>query len=163
MDCVDCHNRPSHTFKMPALEIDNALDDGRIDKTLPFVKREGMRLLNAKYTSHEEARAGIAREVEGFYKAKYPDVASSKAAAVGAAGKALGDIYAWNVFPKMKVTWGTYRSNLGHDDDAPGCFRCHDKKHVAEGGDKISGSCKVCHAVLADDEKDPEILKTLKP
>lgn len=163
MDCVDCHNRPSHTFKMPSPEIDNAMDDGRIDKTLPFIKREGMRILNAKYDSHEAARAGIASEVEGFYKAKYAEVSSSKAKEIAAAGKALGDIYAWNVFPKMKVTWGTYKSNLGHDDDTPGCMRCHDKKHVTEGGDKITGSCKVCHAVLADDEKDPEIMKTLKP
>ncbi len=163
MDCVDCHNRPSHTFKMPSLEIDNALEDGRIDKTLPFIKREGMRVLNGQYASHEEARVGIAREVAGFYKTSYADLSTSKAAAITKAGNSLGDIYAWNVFPKMKVTWGTYKSNLGHDDDAPGCFRCHDKKHVAPDGDKISGSCKLCHAVLADDEKDPEILKTLKP
>ena len=163
MDCVDCHNRPSHTFKPAGLEIDNALEDGRIDKTLPFIKREGLRVLNGTYASHEEARAGIAREVEGFYKAKYADLSASKAATITAAGKSLGDIYAWNVFPKMKVTWGTYKSNLGHDEDSPGCFRCHDKKHVAPDGQKISGSCKICHAVLADDEKDPEILTTLKP
>ncbi len=162
MDCVDCHNRPSHTFKPPALEVDNALEDGRIDKTLPFIKREALRVLDGIYASHEEARAGIAREVETFYKAKYPDVATTKAASVAAAGKALGDIYAWNVFPKMKVTWGTYKSNLGHED-APGCVRCHDKKHVAEDGTKIGGGCKTCHTILAEDEADPEILSTLKP
>lgn len=163
MDCVDCHNRPSHTFKMPALEVDNALDDGRIDKTLPFIKREAIRVLDGKYASHVEARAAISRELGTFYKTKYADLATSKAAAIAAAGKSVGDIYAWNVFPQMKVTWGTYKSNLGHDDDSPGCFRCHDKKHVAAGGEKITGSCKTCHALLADDEKDPEILKTLKP
>ena len=119
--------------------------------------------MNGTYASKEEAQAGIAREVEGFYKAKYAELSTSKAPAIAAAGKALGDIYSWNVFPKMKVTWGTHKSNLGHDDDAPGCFRCHDKKHVAPDGAKISGGCKICHAVLADDEKDPEILKTLKP
>ena len=161
MDCVDCHNRPSHTFSMPGPEIDAALDDGRIDKTLPFIKHEGLRVLDGKYASKEEARAGISREVEAFYKTKYADRAASQPAAIGSAGKALGDIYAWNVFPKMKVTWGTYKSNLGHADDG-GCFRCHDKKHVAEDGTKITGSCKTCHAVLAEDEADPEILKTLK-
>jgi hypothetical protein len=161
MDCVDCHNRPSHTFRLPAAEIDAALDDGRIDKTLPFVKREALRVLDGKYASHEEARAGIAREIEAFYKTSYADVSTAKAAGVAAAGKALGDIYAWNVFPKMKVTWGTYKNNLGHED-APGCMRCHDKKHVTADGQKITGSCKTCHAVLAEDEKDPEILQTLK-
>jgi hypothetical protein len=164
MDCVDCHNRPSHTFKLPSPEIDSALEDGRIDKTLPFIKREGMRLLqDAKYASHEEARAGIASEVETFYKTKYADLAVSKAPAIAAAGKALGDIYAWNVFPKMKVTWGTYKVNLGHSDEAPGCFRCHDKQHVSADGAKIGANCKTCHTVLADDEADPEILKKLKP
>lgn len=163
MDCVDCHNRPSHTFKMPTVEIDSAMTDGRIDKTLPFVKREGLRVLQVAYASHEEARTKIASEIEGFYKGKYAELAASKAPAIAAAGKALGDIYTWNVFPKMKVTWGTYPNNLSHDDDAPGCMRCHDKKHATEEGTKISGSCKICHAVLADDEKDPEIMKALKP
>jgi hypothetical protein len=162
MDCVDCHNRPSHTFKMPSVEINNALEDGRIDKTLPFVKREGMRVLATTYNSHEEARVGIANEISAFYKTKYPDLAASKADAIAKAGKALGDIYSWNVFPQMKVTWGTYKTNLGHDD-APGCMRCHDKKHVDTEGTKISGNCKLCHTVLAEDEADPEILQTLKP
>jgi hypothetical protein len=163
MDCVDCHNRPSHTHKMPAQEIDAAMEDGRIDKTLPFVKREGLRVLQADYASHDEARAGIAREIDAFYKAKYPEQATAKAAAIGAAGRALGDIYAWNVFPAMKVTWGTYKNNLGHSDDAPGCYRCHDKKHATADGAKIGRNCKTCHALLAEDEPDPEILKKLKP
>ena len=164
MDCVDCHNRPSHTYKMPAQEIDAAMADGRIDKGLPFVKREGMRVLQgANYTSHEEARAGITKEIEKFYKDKYPEISSGKAGAVAAAAKALGDIYSWNVFPKMKVTWGTYKNNLGHSDESPGCYRCHDKKHSTAEGDKIGRNCKTCHAVLAEDEADPEILKTLKP
>jgi hypothetical protein len=163
MDCVDCHNRPSHTFKPASVEIDNALEDGRIDKTLPFIKREGLRVLDGKYASKEEAQAGIAREVETFYKTKYADLATSKATTIAAASKALGDIYSWNVFPKMKVTWGTYKSNLGHEDDA-GCFRCHDKQHVtADGSEKIGGGCKTCHTLLAEDEADPEILKTLRP
>ena len=162
MDCVDCHNRPSHTFKMPAVEIDNALEDGRIDKTLPFIKREGMRVLDGTYASHDEARAGIANEVTAFYKTKYPDLAASRAEAIAKAGQSLGDIYSWNVFPKMKVTWGTYKSNLGHDE-APGCMRCHDKKHVDAEGAKISGNCKTCHTVLAEDEAGPEILQTLRP
>jgi uncharacterized membrane protein len=162
MDCVDCHNRPAHTFKLPSQEINSALEDGRIDKTLPFIKREGLRVLQeGKYTSHDEARVGIAREVESFYKAKYADLAATKAPAIAAAGKALGDIYTWNVFPAMKVTWGTYPLNIGHTDEAPGCFRCHDKKHVAADGAKIGANCKTCHAVLADDEADPAICKDL--
>jgi NapC/NirT cytochrome c family, N-terminal region len=163
MDCVDCHNRPSHTYKLPGREIDDAMNDGRIDKTLPFIKKEGVRVLEIAYNSHEEARAGITKEIEAFYKEKYPEISSSKAGAVAAAAKALGDIYSWNVFPKMKVTWGTYLNNLGHSDEAPGCFRCHDKKHSTAEGNRIGRNCKTCHAVLAEDEADPDILKQLKP
>jgi hypothetical protein len=163
MDCVDCHNRPSHTYKMPAQEIDAAMADARIDKTLPFIKREGLRVLQAEYPSHEAAREGIAKEIEGFYKAKYAEVSASKAGAIAAASKSLGDIYSWNVFPKMKVTWGTYTNNLGHSDEAPGCWRCHDKKHSTADGAKVGRNCKTCHAVLAEDEPDPEILKQLRP
>jgi hypothetical protein len=163
MDCVDCHNRPSHTYKMPAQEIDAALADGRIDKALPFVKKEGMRVLQVNYASHEEARLGISKEIEKFYKDKYPEISSGKAGAVAAAATALGDIYSWNVFPKMKVTWGTYTNNLGHSDEAPGCWRCHDKKHSTADGNKIGRNCKTCHAVLAEDEADPDILKQLRP
>jgi len=164
MDCMDCHNRPSHTFQPAHKEINSAMEDGRIDRTLPFIKREGMRVLKeGRYASKEEARLGIAGEIDKFYKTTYAELAASKAAEIKAAANALGDIYSWNVFPKMKVTWGTYTNHLGHTDESPGCMRCHDKKHKAEDGTRVSGGCKSCHAVLADDEPEPEILATLKP
>jgi hypothetical protein len=162
MDCVDCHNRPSHTFYPADKEVNAAMEDGRIDKSLPFVKRESLRVLQeGEYASHDEARAGIAREIEAYYKTNHAEVAVEKADAIKAASAALGDIYSWNVFPKMKVTWGTYTNNLGHSDEAPGCFRCHDKKHTTADGATIGARCKTCHAVLADEEEDPEILQTL--
>jgi len=123
-----------------------------------------MRVLKeGRYASKEEARLGIAGEIDKFYKTTYAELAASKAAEIKAAANALGDIYSWNVFPKMKVTWGTYTNHLGHTDESPGCMRCHDKKHKAEDGTRVSGGCKSCHAVLADDEPEPEILATLKP
>jgi hypothetical protein len=164
MDCVDCHNRPAHTFQPANKEVNAAMESGRIDKTLPFVKKEALRVLTeGKFASHEAARAGIVSDLTNFYKTRYPEVATAKAAQIAAAGAALGDIYAWNVFPKMKVTWGTYANHLGHSEESPGCLRCHDKKHVSEDGGKVSGSCKTCHAVLADDEPNPDVLKVLKP
>jgi nitrate/TMAO reductase-like tetraheme cytochrome c subunit len=165
MDCVDCHNRPTHIYRDPEHELNLALDQGRIDQGLPFVKREGLRLLKVAYPSHEAARAGLQEELTKFYQQNYPQVMAEKAVLVQQAGKALGDIYSWNVFPQMKVTWGTYPNHLGHQD-SPGCFRCHDNKHVAktaEGGEaKISKKCTTCHNVVAEGEADPEILKALR-
>ena len=164
MDCVDCHNRPSHVYRNPDRELDAALLDRRIDPALPFVRREGLKALLAEYPSHEAAREGIATAIAGFYAQSYPQVASSKKDAVAAAGKALGDIWAWNVFPDMNVKWGTYRNHIGHSLDMStevGCFRCHSGEHKTAEGKAISQDCTTCHSLLAQDEKDPEILKTI--
>jgi nitrate/TMAO reductase-like tetraheme cytochrome c subunit len=158
MDCVDCHNRPTHIHRLPGVEVDLALDGGTIDKTLPFIKREGLRAIQVEYPSKEAAKAGIAKDIADFYAKNYPDAPKP---AVEQAGKALGDIYSWNVFPAMKVTWGTYPNHIGHQE-TPGCFRCHDRKHKTEDGSaKISKDCDTCHTVLAEDEADPAILRQI--
>jgi NapC/NirT cytochrome c family, N-terminal region len=161
MDCIDCHNRPTHVYREPADEIDAALADGRIDASLPFVKREGLRVLKADYATESQARASIQKEIEGFYSAGYPAVTAERAAAVAQAGKALGDIWSWNVFPQMKVTWNTYPNHIGHQQ-SPGCQRCHDNKHLTEASEKISKKCDTCHNVVAENEAAPEVLKALE-
>src|SRR5512137_2643823 len=148
MDCVDCHNRASQIYRSPQFEVDLALSEGRIDRSLPYIKREGVRILTEKeYPSHEEARAGIAAAVKAFYTQNYPDLAGSPA--VEQAGKALGDAYCWNNFPRMKVTWNLYPNHIGHHD-TPGCFRCHDNKHKTADGDKIGKKCNTCHNLVAE-------------
>jgi hypothetical protein len=159
MDCIDCHNRPSHIYHSPQKEVDLAMEEGRIDRTLPFIKREGVRILTETvYESHEEARAGIAAAVNAFYQQNYPDLAGSPA--VEQAGKALGDAYCWNNFPHMKVTWNLYPNHIGHQD-SPGCFRCHDNKHKTDDGDKISRKCNTCHEIVAEEESDSKVLQEL--
>lgn len=160
MDCLDCHNRPSHIYRLPDDETDAALADGRLDRTLPFLRREAVLALKQDYPSHEAARAGISEAISAFYRGSHPGVARDRAAAVAAAGKTLGEIWATNVFPAMNVRWGTYPSHLGHTS-SPGCFRCHDEEHAAADGKTISGDCPVCHVVLADGEPDPAVLRTL--
>jgi len=159
MDCVDCHNRASHTYRSPQYEVDLALSEGRIDRSLPFIKREGVRILTEKeYPSHEEARAGIAASVKAFYAENYPGLAGSPA--VEQAGQALGDAYCWNNFPHMKVTWNLYPNHIGHQD-SPGCFRCHDNKHKTDTGEKVGKKCSTCHNIVADEESDSELLQEL--
>lgn len=160
MDCVDCHNRPSHIYRLPDEEVDNALLEGRIDRTLPFIRREAVKALKASYVSREEAQEKIRQAVQGFYAASYPDLAKSKAAAIDAAVKSAQGIYNSNVWPSMKIAWGAYPSFLGHTA-ATGCFRCHDDEHKTADGRKISQDCTLCHSVLAQDEADPKILKDL--
>ena len=164
LDCVDCHNRPTHVYRDAVHELDAALLDRRVDPSLPFVRREGLKALQAEYPSHEAARAGIAKAIGAFYAESYPQVAAEKKEAVAAAGTALGDIWCWNVFPTMNIKWGTYVNHIGHTTDMStqvGCFRCHDEEHKAADGKAISQDCSTCHSLLAQEEKDPEILKTI--
>jgi len=159
MDCIDCHNRPSHIYRTPEDEIDRAMVDGRIDASLPFIHREGLKALQDTYTSHDDARGKIAAAVNAFYAKEQP---TADPARVAAAGRELGAIYATNVFPSMNIRWGAYPSHIGHVN-SPGCFRCHDGEHADAKGETITQDCETCHTVLAMEEKDPEILKTLQP
>jgi hypothetical protein len=95
-----------------------------------------------------------------FYQQKYPDLYSNRSNDIRQAGRSVLAIYNRNVFPDLKVTWGTYPNNLGHTD-FPGCFRCHDGSHTAADGKTIVQDCNSCHEPLAMDEASPEILKSL--
>jgi nitrate/TMAO reductase-like tetraheme cytochrome c subunit len=160
MDCIDCHNRPSHDFLLPGRALDNALAAGEIATTLPYIKKQGLEILKANYASRDAAAEQIPREVNAFYAKNYANVAAARAADVQKAGQALVAIYKRNVFPDMNVKWGTYVNNLGHND-FPGCFRCHDGNHTSASGKAVSQDCDACHNLLADDEASPKILSEL--
>lgn len=160
MDCVDCHNRPTHIYELPEPAVDRALAAGGISPSLPFVKKTSVALLKAAYNSRPEAEAGIPAGFEEFYKDKYPAIYASKADEVKHSERGALAIYERNVFPEMRVVWGSYPNNLGHTD-FPGCFRCHDDQHAAPGGAKITQDCGACHNLLAVEEAAPKILSEL--
>jgi hypothetical protein len=162
MDCMDCHNRPTHTFQLPEAAVDAALASGLVDRALPYVRKQGVALLKGSYTSHEEAASGIRRGLGEFYGKEYPHVLEQQRGGVDAAAGVLAEIYAGNVFPAMNVSWGTYPNNLGHQN-FPGCFRCHGGSHKSAEGREIPSACDTCHALLALDDPDPDILKQLSP
>jgi nitrate/TMAO reductase-like tetraheme cytochrome c subunit len=160
MECADCHNRAAHSFELPDRAVDRAMADGRIPAALPFVRKTGVELLKAEYSSQEEAAQKIQAGLNAFYQTKYGDVWSKRSNDVQLAGQALAAIYQSNVFPDMKVTWGTYPNNLGHMD-SPGCFRCHDDSLASSDKKTITQDCGACHELLAVEEKSPAVLKTL--
>ena len=168
MDCVDCHNRPTHQFRTAEWELDEALVDGRIDRGLPFIRREGLKALNGAYADRAAAEAGIRAALAQFYEQQQPQVWSGKKDAVLAAAKVLGEAWGQNVWPGMNIGWGTYASKLGHgapeqagSGPGAGCWRCHDETHVDGAGKAITQDCDNCHAILAQDEENPAILKQL--
>ena len=141
--------------------MDLALERGFIEKDLPFLKREAVRAVRAGYTSHDEARAGIAQAITGFYGTEYAELAAERADDIEEAGRVLGKIYASNMFPTMKLDWGTYPNHIGHEK-SPGCFRCHAGNHSTPSGETITVDCRVCHVIVAWDEASPQILQLLQ-
>jgi hypothetical protein len=160
MQCVDCHNRPTHTFDLPERAMDKALALGDVAVTLPYIKKKGVEVLKANYNTSKEAADKLPDAIISFYKQNYPDLYAKRSRDIIQAGQAVLAIYSRNVFPDLKVTWGTYPNNLGHMDFA-GCFRCHDGSHTTEDGKTITQDCNTCHEPLAVEEASPEILKTL--
>ena len=160
MQCFDCHNRPAHAFQMPDRAIDRALLLGRMSASLPFLKKTGLEILKAGYASSEAAAAAIPAALQSYYEKSHAEVAKARAAEIAEAGAVLADLYAHNVFPELKVDWGTYIDNRGHQD-FPGCFRCHDGKHKAATGEAITNNCFKCHFPAAVGETKTELLQLL--
>jgi nitrate/TMAO reductase-like tetraheme cytochrome c subunit len=160
MDCVDCHNRPTHAFEMPDIAVDRLINDGRYSRELPFAKKQAVAILKADYPSQDAAAVQIPQAVAAYYQSAYPEVFSKKRDLVDAAGNALKDAYLRNVSPEMKLTWGTHPNHIGHQDGG-GCFRCHDGSHTTKDGRSIKADFDTCHVILAQDERDPKILKDL--
>lgn len=148
MDCLDCHNRPSHRFETPAAAVDQAILAGGIDPTLPGVRAAGAELLAPEYASVAEAEAAIDRGLRDFYAGNHPAVLAERGPAVSQAATALKAAYRANFFPAMKASWSAYPDNAGHFT-FPGCIRCHDGLHENAAGEPIASGCTTCHVIIA--------------
>ncbi len=147
MDCMDCHNRPSHPMAAtPERAVNELIARGDIPKALPFVRRETVKALKAGYPTQDAADQGISRTLRDFYRVQSPDIYMSRRQEVEKAVQAATGVYRRNVFPEMNVQFGTYPNNIGHMD-FPGCFRCHDDNHKSNDGKKISQDCDSCHKI----------------
>ena len=147
MDCMDCHNRPSHAIAAtPERAVNELMARGDIPKTLPFIRREAVKALKVEYPSQDAAEREISRALREFYRASDPRTYMGSRQDVEKAVQATTAIYRRNVFPEMKVQFGTYPNNIGHMD-FPGCFRCHDDYHKSKAGKTISQDCETCHKV----------------
>ena len=160
MDCIDCHNRAAHTFVTAEDALNRAMAEGAVSPDLPWVHKESLELLKTSYSTEAEARTKIPQQLQDFYRSQHPEVLPAKAALVKSAGEELVTLYSQNVFPAMKVTWGTHPNHIGHMS-YPGCFRCHDGDHAAKDGTSITQDCSACHNLLVQDEAKPKVLADL--
>jgi NapC/NirT cytochrome c family, N-terminal region. len=149
MDCVDCHNRPTHIYMSPDRSVDRALRAGKIDATLPFIKQQAVAALAKDYPTTEAAVSGIAREFPAWYQQNQAAAYAAKKQQIDGAVPVLQEIFRSSRFPEMKVDWRTHPDNIGHLTSS-GCFRCHDDQHVSKDGKRISKECTICHTVLSE-------------
>lgn len=161
MDCIDCHNRPTHVYQPANVAVNNKILTGAIPVDLPFIKRQAMAVIQKDYPSQEAARTAIASELNTWYRKNYPQLVQSNPDLLEKAINGVQAAYLRNVFPDMNISWDTYTSHIGHKEDL-GCFRCHDEEHVADSGETISMDCDTCHNILAEEEANPEVLKELR-
>jgi hypothetical protein len=163
MDCVDCHNRPTHIFDPPIEAIEKRMRSGELDRQLPWIRKVGEQVLLADYASHEAADRQIRQKTLAIYQEQYPQVFAEQRQRIDQAIGVLSEIYRANVFPKMRIRWNTYTSLIGHGDAVSGrCFRCHDGAMRDQAGEPITIECESCHYVLARDSEDPKVLNVLR-
>ncbi|HSH19664.1 MAG TPA: NapC/NirT family cytochrome c [Draconibacterium sp.] len=153
MDCLDCHNRPSHNYNTPQNFIDKSMQSGKISKTLPGIKMLAMQALYAEYSTKDTAFMAINSIVNDYYTSSFPEVLENRKKDVDDAIAEIQDGYANNIFPFMKADWRAYPNNLGHME-ANGCYRCHNDRHATETGKVISKDCTLCHNIKAQGSKD---------
>lgn len=164
MDCVDCHNRPTHIYLPPVEAIEQRMIKGEIDPKLPWVRKVAGQVLTPKYATREEAMTQIEQRTIKIYRDEYPDVWAEQEPAIRKAIAVLQDIHRLNVFPQMNIQWNTYTSQIGHPsrDGKARCFRCHDGRFRDETGQPITLACNACHYILAQDNPDTAVLNILK-
>ena len=153
MDCMDCHNRPSHEFLAPPHYVDQLFAGNIIPSNVPFLKMASMEALKVIYTTKDSARSGIHDKIINFYKKNHTDVYAKFGKEINSSIPKIIEAFSNNTFPEMKVRYNKYPRNIGHLENN-GCFRCHDGKHKSTDGQVISNSCNLCHTVVGQGKKD---------
>jgi hypothetical protein len=148
MDCMDCHNRPSHNYQTPIFAINNAITAGLIPKELPEIKIMAMDAMNRQYSTSDSAMMGIANVINEYYSSSYEELFHAQPELINQAIAGIQDAYNKNMFPEMKVKWNAYPNHIGHLE-FNGCFRCHNDRHATEEGRTIPMDCKLCHSIVA--------------
>ncbi len=159
MDCITCHNRIAHPFRSPETALDDYLARGLIDPTIPYIKKYALEVIKRPYPTVEEGKQAILGLVE-YYQLNWPDYYRDHVETVYHSVRNLAKLYEEElVFPTMDFTWEAHPSNLGHLE-SPGCFRCHDGKHLDAAGQAIPANCSTCHSVpkaTRPDGTDPDL------
>jgi nitrate/TMAO reductase-like tetraheme cytochrome c subunit len=145
MDCITCHNRITHLVNHPEDMIDKMLARGVISPDIPDIRRQAIELFYREYESTEIALNAIVG-LKSYYENYYGDFYSNNQALVDNAISELRTAYEQSVYVEQKSDWDSHPNNVGHEF-SPGCFRCHDGKHLNDQDEAIRLECNLCHSI----------------
>jgi nitrate/TMAO reductase-like tetraheme cytochrome c subunit len=145
MDCITCHNRITHLVSPPEDTVDKLIAAGQISKDIPDIRRQAVEAYSKIYPTTEQGLAGIGA-IEAYYKTYQPEYYAANAAKIQQAIAVLQDAYERSVYPEQNSDWTSHPNNIGHKD-SPGCFRCHDGKHLDAEQKAIRLECNLCHSI----------------
>jgi hypothetical protein len=153
MDCMDCHNRPSHAYKSPPDYIDFELISGKLPKNIPYIKYIAMQVLKDPFSDKDTAMTIIRDSIMHFYQQSHPEIYAGNEIRINNAVKVIQEVFSNNTFPYMNVRYYVYPDHIGHLE-SKGCFRCHSGSMKAENGRIISKDCNLCHTIFAQGKPD---------
>lgn len=148
MDCLDCHNRPSHNYLSPSRFVDNAIAAGEISTDIPEIKSIAMGILSREFPTTDSAFDYISSRINKYYQRNYAAYLDTNQEQVDQAISAVQEGYKKNIFPFMKAQWSAYPNYLGHVESM-GCYRCHNDSFTSKDGHIISKDCTLCHSIKA--------------
>jgi nitrate/TMAO reductase-like tetraheme cytochrome c subunit len=162
MDCVDCHNRPTHIFRPADTELETMFARFPELQSVPYLKKAASEALAQHFSEGEIEKGAAGKALRGWYDDHPEEKPESRLLALAA--EKVQEIYRQNIWPTMKIGWDTYPNHIGHpnqkDDSvssSPGCLRCHGNNHVTADGKAIDSDCRLCHLILALQEENPPL------
>lgn len=145
MDCITCHNRITHRVPTPEDTVDRLIQNGQISTSIPEIRKKSLEVYSKIHSTTQEGLNGI-DGLEDYYSTYHADFYATNRDKVQAAIAALKEAYAASVYPEQNSDWTTHPNNIGHKD-SPGCFRCHDGKHMDAQQNAIRLECNICHSI----------------
>ncbi|MFH1530844.1 MAG: NapC/NirT family cytochrome c [Pseudomonadota bacterium] len=166
MDCVDCHNRPTHVFDPnPERAADRAISEGLLDRKTPFIHKIAAQVLAAANNTQREGSEAVFRDaIAKIYATEHAALEISDEA-LDAAAAGVSALYLRNIYPALKLDWGTHPNHLGHqgeEKDLRGCFRCHNGERTTTDGKSITMDCDLCHEILSEDDAPEDLPDSFK-
>ena len=160
MDCIDCHNRPTHLFEFPNKAVDVGHREPPGPGEAPLLQARGDEGRAGQVPDPRRRHEGSQEGDRGLLRRQLPE---RRRRTLVAEGRRDGGrhLRPHPVFPEMNTNWETHPNHIGHpdpntDQGFPGCWRCHDDElTTADGKHTIPQDCDNCHTFLVEDSATP--------